>query len=83
MELKYVLPYRRILKISWMDSITKVQVMQMIQKELREVAFNVPKKRKLEYFEHIMRGLKYKISQQILQGKQGVGNLKAEEESFG
>lgn len=59
--------YRRILKISWTDRISNERVLQMVNKEV-EVLKTV-KKRKLQYFGHIMRSDKYDLLQLIMQGK--------------
>lgn len=59
--------YRRILRISWTDHITNNQVLERMGKE-QEVVITV-KKRKLEYFGHLMRHNKYRLQQLILQGK--------------
>lgn len=60
--------YRRILRISWKDKVTNVIVLERMNKE-REV-MNTVKKRKLEYFGHIMRNeKKYDLLITILQGK--------------
>ena len=59
--------YRRMLKISWMDRVTNQAVMQRLNKE-REV-LNTIKRRKLEYFAHVMRNPKYEMLHVIIQGK--------------
>ena len=60
--------YRRILKISYVDHITNVEVMQRMRKE-KEILATV-KQRKLEYFGHVMRNeQKYRILQLTMQGK--------------
>ena len=59
--------YRRILKISWTDRVTNVEVLRRLNKQ-HEVINNV-KKRKLEYFAHVMRNDKYKLLHIIIQGK--------------
>ena len=59
--------YRRILKIPWTDHITNVEVMRRLEKE-KEVIFTL-KKRKLEYFGHILRHDKYRLLQLIVQGR--------------
>ena len=58
--------YRRILRISWKDRVTNPSVLQRLHKD-REL-LSVIKRRKLEYFGHIVRGPKYKLLQTILQG---------------
>lgn len=59
--------YRRVLRISWKDHITNEEVLRRIGKQ-QEVTFMI-KKRKLEYFGHLMRHNKYRLQQLILQGK--------------
>uniref|UniRef100_A0A8D8VL77 Craniofacial development protein 2 n=2 Tax=Cacopsylla melanoneura TaxID=428564 RepID=A0A8D8VL77_9HEMI len=68
--------YRRILKISWMDKVSNVRVLQKLDKE-KEIMLTV-KSRKLEYLGHIIRNeTKYELLKSILQGKvfgkRGVG----------
>jgi len=46
--------YRRMLKISWKDKVTNVEVLEMVQTNLKFVR-NM-KKRKLEYAGHVLRG---------------------------
>jgi len=58
---------RRILKISWTEHITNMEVMQRLGKE-KQVVFTV-KKRKLEYYGHILRHEKYRLLQLVAQGK--------------
>ena len=59
--------YRRILRISWVERITNVEVMRRMHKE-REVILTI-KRRKLLYMGHVMRGEKYQILRIIMQGK--------------
>ncbi|KAL3268742.1 hypothetical protein HHI36_007844 [Cryptolaemus montrouzieri] len=59
--------YRRILRIPWTDHITNEEVLRRLDKH-REILFTV-KKRKMEYFGHIMRHEKYRLLQLIIQGK--------------
>ena len=59
--------YRRMLRISWTQKITNVEVMRRMHKE-REVILTI-KKRKLQYLGHITRGRKYQLLQTIMQGK--------------
>ena len=59
--------YRRILRISWTDHITNEEVLRRVGKQ-QEIAFTV-KRRKLEYFGHLMRHNKYRLQQLILQGR--------------
>uniref|UniRef100_A0A8D8UNP4 Craniofacial development protein 2 n=1 Tax=Cacopsylla melanoneura TaxID=428564 RepID=A0A8D8UNP4_9HEMI len=59
--------YRRILKIKWTDKITNEEVLRRLNKE-REIIFTI-KKRKLEFFGHIMRNpIKYKVPVSIIRG---------------
>ena len=59
--------YRRMLRISWMDRVTNQAVMQRLNKE-REV-LNTIKRRKLEYFAHVIRNPKHDTLHVIIQGK--------------
>ncbi|KAI5707683.1 hypothetical protein M8J77_007509 [Diaphorina citri] len=60
--------YRRMLRISWKDKVRNTEVMARMNKEVELV--HLVKKRKLEYFGHIMRNeQKYGLLQIILQGK--------------
>ncbi|CAF4751217.1 unnamed protein product [Pieris macdunnoughi] len=60
--------YRRMLKISWTDRIRNTTVLDRMQ-ENKEVLKTV-KKRKLEYFGHVLRNCKkYELLQLIIQGK--------------
>ena len=59
--------YRRILRISWAEKVTNVEVLRRMQKE-KELVFTI-KKRKLQYLGHVMRGDKYQLLQLIIQGK--------------
>ena len=59
--------YRRILKISWKDRITNVEVLQRMQTSLHFMS-NM-KKRKLEYAGHVMRGSSGETHMYILEGK--------------
>lgn len=67
--------YRRILRVSWKDRITNIEVLRRIGRE-KEVERTI-KERKLQYLGHIMRGEKYNILRLIMQGKiegkRGVG----------
>uniref|UniRef100_A0A8D8X732 Uncharacterized protein n=1 Tax=Cacopsylla melanoneura TaxID=428564 RepID=A0A8D8X732_9HEMI len=58
--------YRRILKISWMQKITNVEVLNRMQKE-KELLQTI-KERKIQYLGHILRGEKYALLQLIFQG---------------
>lgn len=59
--------YRRILRISWTERVTNVEVLRRMQKE-KELILTI-KKRKLQYLGHVMRGDKYQLLQLIIQGK--------------
>ena len=59
--------YRRILRVSWMDRVTNHEIMLRIGKD-KEI-INTVKIRKLQYLGHIMRGERYHLLQEILQGK--------------
>lgn len=60
--------YRRILRISWVDHVTNVEVLLRMNKTTEIV--KTIKIRKLQYFGHIMRNeQRYGILQRILQGK--------------
>lgn len=59
--------YRRILKISWVEKVTNDEVMRRMKKE-KEV-INTMKVRKLKYLGHVMRGERYRLLQEIMQGK--------------
>lgn len=59
--------YRRMLRISWVDRVTNVEVLRRMNKE--EEIYKTLKKKKLEYFAHIIRGPKYQLLQNIMEGK--------------
>ncbi|CAG9828977.1 unnamed protein product, partial [Diabrotica balteata] len=59
--------YRRILRISWTEKVTNVEVLRRMNKE-KEVIFTI-QKRKLQYLGHITRGERYELLQIIMQGK--------------
>lgn len=60
--------YRRILRISWTDHVSNVEVCRKMQKDTELI--KTIKIRKLEYFGHIMRNEKrFSLLQNILQGK--------------
>lgn len=71
--------YRRMLKISWVQRISNMEVLNRIGQEEGELTKMI-KKRKLEYLGHIMRGNRYSILQLILngkiEGKRGIGRKK-------
>uniref|UniRef100_A0A8D8L8K4 Craniofacial development protein 2 n=1 Tax=Cacopsylla melanoneura TaxID=428564 RepID=A0A8D8L8K4_9HEMI len=65
--------YRRILKIKWTDKITNEEVLRRLNKD-KEILFTI-KKRKLEYFGHIVRNpTKYHVPVVILEGSNTTGN---------
>uniref|UniRef100_A0A8D8YBA7 Craniofacial development protein 2 n=3 Tax=Cacopsylla melanoneura TaxID=428564 RepID=A0A8D8YBA7_9HEMI len=60
--------YRRILKISWTQRVTNVEVLRRMKKS--KELMNIVKTRKLQYLGHIMRNhQRYELLQRILQGK--------------
>ena len=59
--------YRRMLRISWAERVTNVEVLRRMQKE-KELVLTI-KERKLQYLGHVMRGDKYRLLQLIIQGK--------------
>lgn len=59
--------YRRMLRISWIHHVSNDTVLQRINGQLQYLQY--VKRRKLEYFGHIMRNEKYHLLQLILQGK--------------
>ncbi|KAL1446308.1 hypothetical protein WDU94_012325 [Cyamophila willieti] len=60
--------YRRMLRISWTEHVTNVEVLRQMKKS-REL-MNIIKTRKLNYLGHIMRNeSKYSLLQLIMQGK--------------
>lgn len=59
--------YRRLLRIPWTDKVRNITVRERLGKD-REIMYEI-KKRKLEYLGHIMRNTKYRVLQNILQGK--------------
>lgn len=59
--------YRRMLRISWTEHVTNVEVLRRMEKDV-EIRHEV-KKRKLQYLGHIMRGPRYEILQLIIQGR--------------
>ncbi|KAI5707314.1 hypothetical protein M8J77_000030 [Diaphorina citri] len=68
--------YRRILKIKWIDKVTNEEVLRRMNKE-KEVVHTI-KKRKLEYFGHLIRNpnkyhLPVKIIQENVTGNRGKG----------
>ena len=66
--------YRRMLRISWVEHITNIQVLDRMSKQ-KEILNNI-KIRKLQYLGHISRNSKYQLLQLIIQGKiQGKRNI--------
>ena len=67
--------YRRILRISWTQHETNENVLRRMHKD-REL-LRIVKRRKLEYFGHIIRGQKYSLLRNIIEGriegKRGIG----------
>lgn len=59
--------YRRMLRISWTEKKTNVEVLREMGKE-RELITSI-KARKLQYLGHMMRGNKYELMRVIMQGK--------------
>jgi hypothetical protein len=59
--------YRRILRISWTDRITNVEVLNRMNTQM--IIENKIKERKLLYLGHIMRGEKYALLRLVMQGK--------------
>ncbi|XP_060520407.1 uncharacterized protein LOC132698368 [Cylas formicarius] len=59
--------YRRMLRVSWVDRVRNIDILNQLNKQT-EVIHTI-KKRKLEYFGHILRNTKYQILQLIMQGK--------------
>lgn len=59
--------YRRILRISWTERVSNVEVCRRMGCE-PEILVTI-KKRKIEYLGHIMRGPRYGLLQLIVQGK--------------
>ena len=60
--------YRRILRVSWRDRVTNVEILRRMNKG-KEV-LDIVKVRKLQYLGHIMRNEnRYVLLQKILQGK--------------
>ncbi|CAG9835839.1 unnamed protein product [Diabrotica balteata] len=65
--LKTTILNKRILKISWVSHTSNEDVRQMINSE--RLLINTIKRRKTEYFGHIIRGPKYHLLRLIIQGK--------------
>lgn len=67
--------YRRILRISWIDHVTNKSVLRRLHAGRKLLA--TVKRRKLEYFGHMLRGPKYELLQTIMkrkiEGKRRIG----------
>lgn len=59
--------YRRILKIPWIAKVTNTEVLRRMGKDTE--ILNAIKRRKLEYFGHVMRNDKYHLLHLVIQGK--------------
>ena len=59
--------YRRMLRISWTAHVSNDEVLNRMGKEV-EVLYEV-KRRRLEYFGHILRNEKYRLLQLVIEGK--------------
>lgn len=59
--------YKRILRISWTEKIRNSEILSRLNKTTEIIA--TIKKIKLEYFGHVMRGRKYRLLENIMQGK--------------
>ena len=62
-----MLMYRRMLRIPWTARVSNVEVLDLMGKEL-EVIYEI-KRRRLEYFGHIIRNGKYRLLQLVMEGK--------------
>lgn len=58
--------YRRMLRIPWTARVSNVEVLNRMGKEM-EVLFEI-KRRRLEYFGHIIRNGKYRLLQLVMKG---------------
>ena len=63
--------YRRILKISWIDKITNVEVLRRVKTDLHFLT--KMRQRKMEYAGHVMRGSQLSILEGKIHGKRGRG----------
>ncbi|CAG9837313.1 unnamed protein product [Diabrotica balteata] len=61
-----LLAYRKILRISWVNRVTNVEVLRRMRKD-KEV-LNTIKARKLQYLGHVVRRERYNLLQLIMQG---------------
>lgn len=59
--------YRRILKISWIQRVTNVEILNRMNKQ-KELLLTIME-RKTQYLGHIMRGSRYELLQLIIEGK--------------
>jgi hypothetical protein len=59
--------YQRMLRILWMQKISNVRVLHMMNKS-PEILSTI-KRRKLQYLGHIMRGKKYELLRIIIEGR--------------
>lgn len=59
--------YRRILRISWVQRVSNVEVLNRMRKQ-KELMLTI-KERKTRYIGHIMRGKKYELLRLIIEGK--------------
>lgn len=59
--------YRRMLRIAWTDRIRNTEVLLRLNATTEVI--NTIKRRKLEYFGHVMRGQGYRLLQLIIQGR--------------
>lgn len=67
--------YRRILKVPWTERVSNEEILSRMSKD-REMLYTI-KRRKVDYFGHLMRNPKYQLLQLIIEGKiegkRGVG----------
>ena len=59
--------YRRMLRISWTEKVSNAEVLIRMRKGV-EVLYDI-KRRKLEYFGHVIRNKKYRLLQLVMEGK--------------
>lgn len=59
--------YRRMLRISWMQRVTNVEVLKRMNKE--QELLKTVKVRKLQYIGHVIRGDRYKMLRLIMDGR--------------
>lgn len=78
-KLKAFWLFRKMLRISWTQKITKVEVLRRVNKDLK--IFNSVKTNKLKYLSRIMQNEdKYGLIQRILQGRIGSWRVPARRE---